>query len=224
MEGIIKRFYPLRANNSLNTSDIQFLDCRKHYTPHSFNFLNSSHQMYNSDFTINVKDIFSHFGNVNNIKLFLKEDNIQLFTNRYQTTPRRLVDIPDKIHILNDLNRVKYTNFCVGNSSIYTTTLQNNTLIHSFKVVLCIKQEYVYYYKLWLLNGGVDELDYDIFYILVDKSFLLRDCVNNKSLKTFYNKAFVYYSKYYGIDIIEVDNLNSEVLCKIEKTEFKKIK
>lgn len=214
MDNIISEFILYRSNPTF--SKTQFLNPSKHFTLQSLPTTNSSSIMP-SFLNKGDNNFIKYFDSPNKIEQFLFSNECRIHNQRnYMYT--RLRNIDKRLFLVNYFSKTNYScNWLVGNGSL--VHLVNNK--YYFKAVLCIKQEYIYYFKLWLLFGG--ELDFDIFYILTDSTFLTNEYLVGY-LKNTYNKCFKNLNKNYGIPITIVPNLNAEILKCVEKPAFKTIK
>lgn len=222
MEEILNRryiYFNTQDISNYNKESILCFDKNKHYTLHSLPEIKVTNDPlvrrymgYNKPLS-KKEDIIKELG-IEGINKLLKEDNKFLY-RRNISTPRRISDTVYHIFSLNGfgakstgINKIFF-----GNGTIADKDL-------NFKAALCIKKEYIKYFKLWLLVGG--ELDFDIFYVLIDKEFNSSK-TSNKTLKSIYNKAFKPIIKEYGLEIIEVNSLNNELFITIQKPKVNTI-
>lgn len=232
MEGIISNFSKrsIDKRDGTLTYSYFFLDSKKHFTffnlwiPENLKNVksyekNRIYNLLNYDSLVKTNNFFHYLENPENIDKFLNLNvekiysNLQAVYSRYKHLDSRVFDIFGK-------TRNTYGLF-VGNGAFYIEKLDSI----SFKAVLCIKQEYVRYFKLWLLTKQTieDLLEFDIFYILVDKSFEI-ELNTKKQLKTVFNKTFGNLVKHYGIPVTFVDNLTKELLKTVSVPKFNTIK
>lgn len=218
MDNIISEYLLYRT--TLGHSNTQFLNPSKHFTLHSILSIEDRRSRYLGSSFIKEGDnnFITHLDKPDKIELFLNTNECRIL-NQTGYLLTRLKDIDKRLFLLNYFARTNYSyGWLVGNGSL--VNLVNNK--YHFKAVLCIKQEYIYYFKLWLLVGG--ELDFDIFYILTDENFLRTEYTRGGYLKNTYNKCFTTLNKNYSIPITIVPNLNAEILKCVEKPAFKTIR
>lgn len=228
MEGIVTKFNKRYINKNIydTTYSYFYLNSEKHFTffnlwiPENLKKLEGWKRNC-KDYIINGNNnLFNYLETSENINSFLNTNIEKIYSKipsnytRYKYLDNCVFEIFGKYHcITNDT--------FLGNGAIYF----NDSNSIKFKTVLCVKQEYIRYFKLWLLTNQTieDLLEFDIFYILIDKSFEI-ELTTKKQLKTVFNKTFGNLVKHYGIPVTFVDNLTKELLKTVNVPKFNTIK
>ncbi len=227
METIVTRFNKRYTTKDYpdKTYSYHYLNSTKHFTffnlwiPQNLNNLNFW-ERHRTDYlhTNNTNNLVKYLESPENINSFLNTNLEKIYLNQSNaSTPFKQLHL----RVFEIFKKSIYYPNSIGNGAIYKNS-DNNI---EFKAILCVKQEYIRYFKLWLLTSKSikDLLEYDVFYILIDKSFE-NELNINKQLKAVFNKSFGNLVKHYDVSVTFVDNLTKELLKTVTVPKFNTIK